>query len=91
MKNAVSPDIHRQAQIALVARMRHASPMHPAPMQLAQRLEKVWEILRGAPPGSKQQFFLKPKDSLSGQTPLEALAAGLDQSVKRAARTFMET
>jgi hypothetical protein len=53
-------------------------------------LEAVSKILGDLPGGSKLQFFLTPKRSLDGQTPLQALAAGRFAKVKDLASAFAE-
>lgn len=53
-------------------------------------LETVSRILGDLPGGSKLQFFLAPKRSLDGQTPLQALAAGRFSKVKDIASAFAE-
>ncbi|MDM0030393.1 hypothetical protein [Variovorax saccharolyticus] len=53
-------------------------------------LETVSKILGDLPGGSKLQFFLTPKRSLDGQTPLQALAAGRYSKVKDLASAFAE-
>lgn len=53
-------------------------------------LETVSKILGDLPGGSKLQFFLTPKRSLDGQTPLQALAAGRLSKVKDVASAFAE-
>lgn len=53
-------------------------------------LETVSKILGDLPGGSKLQFFLTPKRSLDGQTPLQALAAGRFAKVKDLASAFAE-
>ena len=54
-----------------------------------QSLEKVCKILDDLPSGSKLQFFLTPKTSLSGKTPLEALRSGYVNDVLVAAAGFV--
>ncbi|MBT2336448.1 hypothetical protein J7E49_21360 [Variovorax paradoxus] len=53
-------------------------------------LEAVSKILGDLPGGSKLQFFLTPKRSLDGQTPLQGLAAGRFAKVKDLASAFAE-
>lgn len=53
-------------------------------------LEAVSKILGDLPGGSKLQFFVTPKRSLDGQTPLQALAAGRLAKVKDLASAFAE-
>lgn len=53
-------------------------------------LEAVSKILGDLPGGSKLQFFLTPKRSLDGQTPLQALATGRLAKVKDLASAFAE-
>ena len=53
-------------------------------------LYQVSRRLDGLPGGSKLQFFVSPKGSLGGITPLEALRQGSLASVLRAAEGFAE-
>lgn len=53
-------------------------------------LEDVTRALGGMDGAQKWQFFTRPKGSLSGKTPLEALQAGLVDKVLIAARGFVE-
>jgi hypothetical protein len=50
----------------------------------------VSKALSDLPGGSKLQFFMTPKGSLSGQTPLDAIANGHLAAVRNAARGFVE-
>lgn len=53
-------------------------------------LHQVSRRLGGLPGGSKLQFFIRPKASLGGITPLEALRRGALANVLRAADGFAE-
>ena len=53
-------------------------------------IEGVSKILGELPGTSKLQFFLTPKGSLGGKTPLDALADGQYSSVKVAAEGFAQ-
>lgn len=53
-------------------------------------LQAVCKALGELPGGSKLQFFMTPKGSLSGQTPLEALLDRKAELVRRAAHGFAE-
>lgn len=53
-------------------------------------LEDITRALGDLDGAQKWQFFTKPKGSLSGKTPLEALQAGLVGKVLIAARGFVE-
>lgn len=54
-------------------------------------LEAVSKELGGLPGGAKLLFFMTPKGSLGGATPLEALARGNVDAVLVAARGFTES
>ncbi len=54
------------------------------------QLGAVCKVLSNVPVGSRLQFFLTPKGSLNGQTPLEALVDGKAAAVRRAAQGFVE-
>jgi hypothetical protein len=56
-----------------------------------QDLEAVSKELGDLPGGAKLQFFMTPKGSFSGATPLEALAKGKVDAVLVAARGFAES
>lgn len=51
-------------------------------------LYRISKTLGALPGGSKLQFFVNPKGSLSGDTPLEALQRGRLAEVLRAANGF---
>lgn len=55
-----------------------------------RQLESVCRVLGDLPGGSKLQFFTNPRGSLSGRTPLDALADGEVVLVRRAAQGFAE-
>lgn len=55
-----------------------------------RHLGAVSRILGDLPGGSKLQFFMTPKGSLGGQTPLEALADRKFAAVRRTAQGFAE-
>lgn len=55
-----------------------------------RRLEAVCKRLGSLSGGSKWQFFVAPKASLAGRTPLEALRDGHLQAVQVAADGFRE-
>lgn len=55
-----------------------------------KQLEAVTKVLGDLPGGAKLQFFLTPKGSLGGDTPLQALAAGRAAKVKDVAAAFAE-
>ncbi|MGZ3237640.1 MAG: hypothetical protein ACXU8A_09725 [Burkholderiaceae bacterium] len=54
-----------------------------------RNLEKVCKILGDLPGGSKLQFFMTPKTSLGGKTPLEALRKGHVDDVLVSAAGFV--
>jgi hypothetical protein len=68
------------AQHSLFSLDRDGKTLYPAffagPSADIQRLEAVCRRLGALPGGSKWQFFVTPKASLAGQTPLEALRDG---------------
>jgi hypothetical protein len=53
-------------------------------------LEKIVHLLGHLSGGSKWQFFTRPKGSLGGMTPLEALKRGQLEQVEQAAQAFVE-
>lgn len=55
-----------------------------------KQLEAVSKILDDLPGGSKLQFFTMPKTSLSGETPLDALAGGKYSCVRTTAIRFAQ-
>jgi hypothetical protein len=55
-----------------------------------RQLESVCRVLGDLPGGSKLQFFINPRGSLGGRTPLEALVDGQLALVRRAAQGFLE-
>jgi len=55
-----------------------------------RQLATVSKLLGDLSGGSKLQFFTTPKGSLSGQTPLEALADRKFAAVRRTAQGFAE-
>ncbi|MGF6480797.1 hypothetical protein [Paraburkholderia sp. JPY419] len=55
-----------------------------------KELQKVTQALGTLPGWSKWQFFTQPKGSLGPRTPLEALAEGMVDDVKKAAKAFVE-
>jgi hypothetical protein len=55
-----------------------------------RQLQSVCKVLGDLPAGSKLQFFMTPKGSLSAKTPLDALKEGKAAAVRRAARGFVE-
>ncbi|MEB2122847.1 hypothetical protein VDS34_06035 [Xanthomonas campestris pv. campestris] len=55
-----------------------------------KHLDVITRILGDLPGGSKMQFFLTPKGSLGGATPLQALADGRFKKVKDIAAAFAE-
>ena len=55
-----------------------------------RQLEQVSRVLGELPGASKLQFFLTPKASLDGQTPLDALAGGKYSRVRIAAEGFAD-
>lgn len=69
-------------------------PLYPSfyvdPRFNQRRLETITTLLGDLPGGSKWQFFTKPKWSLGGVTPLEALIEGRYAHVRVAARGFAE-
>ena len=52
------------------------------------KLEAVSKVLGELPGGAKLQFFLSPRGSLAGETPLAALSKGKLQKVKALAEDF---
>lgn len=55
-----------------------------------RHLHSICRVLGGLPGGSKLQFFTTPKGSLSGLTPLDALADRNVAAVRRTAQGFVE-
>src|SRR5690606_10148163 len=54
-------------------------------------LERVCKAMADLKGGSKWQFFVNPRGSLAGLSPLEALQEGRVDEVERAALAFAET
>lgn len=54
-----------------------------------RQLHALCKLLGDLPSGSKLQFFVTPKASLSGRTPLEALLEGKATAVRRTAEGFL--
>lgn len=82
------------AQRRLFSLDRDGRTLYPAffadPTGDIRRLEAVCRRLGALPGGSKWQFFVKPKASLSGRTPLAALRDGDMPTVNVAADGFRE-
>ena len=55
-----------------------------------RQMASVCMLLGDLPAGSKLQFFMTPKGSLAGQTPLDALADRKFAAVRRTAQGFAE-
>jgi len=55
-----------------------------------KQLGAVTKTLGDLPGGAKMQFFLSRKGSLSGKSPLEALAAGQFEKVMHGAAAYAE-
>lgn len=53
-------------------------------------LQSICIVLGDLPGGSKLQFFMTPKGSLNGQTPLDALMDRKVAAVRRSAQGFAE-
>lgn len=76
--------------------MKHLSRMsHAAAAEQLAELEaliplEVRKTLSNLPVGSRLQFYLQPKGSLGGQTPLDALANGKLDQVLISAEGFAE-
>jgi hypothetical protein len=73
---------------------RDGRPLYPAffvdPRFNPRDLEAVSMRLGSIPGGSKLQFFLTPRGSLAGRTPLDALSDGQLSAVKATADGFRE-
>lgn len=69
---------------------RYFPTFYADPSYERKHLEAVTKLLGDLPGGSKLQFFLTRKGSLSGETPLQALAAGRFAKVKDVAAAFAE-
>jgi len=69
---------------------RYFPAFYADPAYDRRHLEAVSKVLGDLPGGSKLQFFLTPKGSLGGETPLQALAAGRVAKVKDVAAAFAE-
>lgn len=54
-----------------------------------RQLHALCKLLGDLPSGSKLQFFVTPKASLSGRTPLEALLERKATAVRRTAEAFV--
>lgn len=82
------------AQHRLFSLERDGRPLYPAffahPTADIKHLEAVCRRLGTLPGGSKWQFFVIPKGSLTGRTPLEALRDGDVAAVSVAADGFRE-
>lgn len=55
-----------------------------------RQLQSICTVLGDLPGGSKLQFFMTPKGSLNGQTPLDALMDRKVAAVRRSAQGFAE-
>lgn len=62
----------------------------PTNKDFQRALREVLEILEPLAPGSQAQFMLNPRGSLGGRRPLEALALGMFEEVKKSAEGFVE-
>jgi len=82
------------AQHRIFSLERDGKTLYPAflaePTADLRRLEAVCRRLGTLPGGSKWQFFVTPKGSLAGRTPLEALRDGDFAAVKVASDGFRE-
>ena len=73
-----------------VAGQRYVPSFYLDPRLEHRQLEEVTKALGDLPGPSKLQFFATKKASLSGKTPIEALADGQYQRVRTAAQGFAE-
>ena len=71
--------------------VRHVPAFFADPVHDRSSLEEVSRALATFPGPSKLHFFLNPRASLEGKTPLEALAGGLIKKVLVAAQAFAES
>jgi hypothetical protein len=69
---------------------RYFPAFYADPTYQRSQLEAVAKVLGDLPGGVKLQFFLNPKGSLGGVTPLQALAEGKLQKVKDIAAAFAD-
>lgn len=70
--------------------LRYFPSFFTEPRYQRKHLEAVSKLLGDLPGGAKLQFFTTPKGSLSGKTPLDALADGQYSSVRIAAQGFAQ-
>lgn len=95
-RRGISPDQVGElvAQHRLFSMERDGKTLYPAffaePTADIRRLELICLRLGTLPGGSKWQFFVTPKGSLAGQTPLEVLREGQVALVLVAADGFRE-
>lgn len=95
-RRGISPEMVSElvAQDRLFSLERDGRTFYPAflshPTSDIRRLEAVCQRLGTLPGGSKWQFFVTPKGSLTGRTPLEALRDGDIAAVNVTADGFKE-
>ena len=70
---------------------RYFPAFYAHPAMHRSDLERVCKAMADLKGGSKWQFFVNPRGSLSGLSPLEALQEGRVEEVERAALAFTET
>jgi len=90
-KQAISKALRDKRVFALEVDGAQYYPSFYLDSQLDRRqIERVTKELGDLPGPSKLQFFLTPKHSLGGVTPLKALAKGRLEQVKASARGFAQ-
>ena len=86
----LSPATTKQVNMASMrvrARRRHS---RISKALRVRALAEVRAILAPISPGGQLQFLFRPKGSLSGATPMQAISAGRFKAVMVAARGFVE-